>query len=86
MAVIVAVFQLIFSAGKPLMDLVQPAIDTSGNWIGAFIPNATLRSLVVQGIWNGVEATLVGFLPRRFCCCLYLSGFLRTPVTWRAQR
>ena len=73
-AVIVAVFQLIFSAGKPLMDLVQPAIDRSGNWIGSFISNATLRSLIVQGIWNGV-GNVVGFLPQILLLSLFI-GFL----------
>jgi len=73
-AVIVAVFQLIFSAGKPLMDRVQPAIDHSGHWIGTFISNATLRSLVVEGIWNGV-GNVVGFLPQILLLSLFI-GFL----------
>src|SRR5580658_1347847 len=33
-AVIVAVFQIIFLAGIPLTDAVQPAIAKSGHWIG----------------------------------------------------
>ena len=74
LAVIVAVFQLIFTAGKPLMDRVQPAIDTSGHWIGTFIANATLRSLVVEGIWNGV-GNVVGFLPQILLLSLFI-GFL----------
>jgi ferrous iron transport protein B len=73
-AVIVAVFQLIFTAGKPLMDRVQPAIDHSGHWIGTFISNATLRSLVVDGIWNGV-GNVVGFLPQILLLSLFI-GFL----------
>jgi ferrous iron transport protein B len=72
--VIMAVFQSIFSAGKPLMDRVQPAIDHSGHWIGAFISNATLRSLIVQGIWNGV-GNVVGFLPQILLLSLFI-GFL----------
>ncbi|HEY1760892.1 MAG TPA: ferrous iron transporter B [Bryobacteraceae bacterium] len=73
-AVIVAVFQMIFTAGKPLMDRVQPAIDHSGHWIGTFISNATLRSLVVDGIWNGV-GNVVGFLPQILLLSLFI-GFL----------
>ncbi len=73
-AVVVGVFQTIFSAGKPLMDKVQPAIDASGAWIGQFITNATLRSLIVDGIWSGV-GNVVGFLPQILLLSLFL-GFL----------
>jgi ferrous iron transport protein B len=74
LAVIVTVFQIIFTAGKPLMDRVQPAIDHSGHWIGTFISNATLRSLIVEGIWNGV-GNVVGFLPQILLLSLFI-GFL----------
>jgi ferrous iron transport protein B len=73
-AVVIGVFQTIFSAGKPLMDKVQPAIDASGNWIGQFIANATLRSLIVDGIWRGV-GNVVGFLPQILLLSLFI-GFL----------
>jgi ferrous iron transport protein B len=78
--VVVAVFQTIFSAGKPLTDAVQPAIDKSGAWIGHFIANGTLRSLVVQGIWGGV-GNVLGFLPQILLLSLFIglledSGYL----------
>src|SRR5579885_971984 len=68
---VIAVFQTIFSAGKPLQDAVQPAIDASGRWIGGFIANESLRSLVVQGVWGGV-GNVLGFLPQ----ILLLSFFI----------
>ncbi len=73
-AVVIGVFQTIFSAGKPLMDKVQPAIDASGEWIGHFIRNATLHSLIVDGIWRGV-GNVVGFLPQILLLSLFI-GFL----------
>jgi ferrous iron transport protein B len=77
---VIAVFQTVFSAGKPLTDLVQPAIDRSGAWIGQFIGNATLRSLVVNGVWSGV-GNVVGFLPQILILFLFIgiledSGYL----------
>ena len=71
---VIGVFQTIFTAGKPLTDKVQPAIDASGAWIGTLISNATLRSLVVNGIWSGV-GNVVGFLPQILLLSLFI-GFL----------
>lgn len=78
--VVVLVFQTIFSAGKPLTDALQPAIDTSGAWIGHFISNGTLRSLLVHGIWGGV-GNVLGFLPQILLLSLFIglledSGYL----------
>jgi ferrous iron transport protein B len=68
---VVAVFQTIFTAGKPLQDKLQPAIDISGKWVGGFISNPSLHSLVVDGIWGGVGNVLL-FLPQ----ILLLSFFI----------
>ncbi|HEY7337972.1 MAG TPA: ferrous iron transporter B [Bryobacteraceae bacterium] len=68
---VVAVFQIIFAAGKPLQDLLQPAIDGSGKWVGSFISNHGFRSLIVDGVWNGVGSVLL-FLPQ----ILLLSFFI----------
>src|SRR5205814_182486 len=48
--VVIAVFQAIFSWATPLMSAVSDAIQVSGVWLGAMIPNDTLRSLVINGI------------------------------------
>jgi len=68
---VVAVFQIIFAAGKPLQDLLQPAIDGSGKWVGSFLSNESFRSLIVSGIWSGVGNVLL-FLPQ----ILLLSFFI----------
>lgn len=78
--VILAVFQSIFTFAKPLMDLVQLGIQTSGGWIQAAMPESWLRSLLVEGVWTGVGSVVV-FLPQililfAFIAVLEDSGYL----------
>ncbi len=80
LVVVVAVFQMIFSAARPLMDLVDAAVRASGSWVGALLPNGALRSLVVEGVWGGVGSVLV-FLPQILILFLFIglledSGYL----------
>ena len=77
---VIAVFQTIFSAGKPLQDAIQPAIDASGKWVGSWISNGSLHSLIVDGIWSGVGNVVV-FLPQILLLSLFIgvledSGYL----------
>ncbi|MCC7499496.1 MAG: ferrous iron transport protein B [Bryobacterales bacterium] len=79
-AVILAVFQAIFTGATPLMDGVHDLIAWSGTLVGALIPNGALRSLVVDGVWAGVGAVVV-FLPQILLLFLFLgiledSGYL----------
>jgi len=78
--VVIAVFQTIFTGAKPLMEGVSSAIDWSGQWIGSLIPNPTLQSLVVDGVWKGVGSVVV-FLPQILALFLFIgiledSGYL----------
>jgi len=78
--VVVAVFQAIFSGAKPLMNLVQEGILSSGAWIGGLLPNGAFRSLLVDGVWSGVGAVVV-FLPQILLLFLFIgvledSGYL----------
>src|SRR5207244_5754766 len=78
--VVIAVFQSIFSWAKPVMDELQGAISSLGAWVGSMIPNPTLHSLVVDGIFNGVGSVLV-FLPQILLLFLFIgiledSGYL----------
>ncbi|HVO50982.1 MAG TPA: ferrous iron transporter B [Thermoanaerobaculia bacterium] len=80
LAVVVAVFQTIFSAARPLMDLVDAGIRASGAWVGALLPASALRSLLVEGVWGGVGSVLV-FLPQILLLFLFIglledSGYL----------
>lgn len=78
--VVVAVFQTIFSGARPLMDLVQTAVQFSGVWVGARLPDSALRSLLIEGVWTGVGSVLV-FLPQILLLFLFIgiledSGYL----------
>src|SRR5579884_3988105 len=63
LAVVIGVFQTIFSGAKPIMDAMQDLIDSSGHRIGAMIPNAAFSSLIEKGVWAGVGSVVV-FLPQ----------------------
>jgi ferrous iron transport protein B len=80
MLVVGAVFQTMFKGARPLMEAVQAAIQTSGQWIGSLLPNPALKSLVVDGIWSGVGSVVV-FLPQILLLFLFIgvledSGYL----------
>jgi len=78
--VVMAVFQMIFAAGKPLQDLLQRGLDSTGTWVGQMMPDGMLRSLVVNGVWKGTGSVLV-FLPQILLLFLVIgiledSGYL----------
>jgi len=78
--VVIAVFQSIFFWAKPAMDLLQETITSVGAWVGSMIPNPTLHSLVVDGVFNGVGSVVV-FLPQILILFLFIgiledSGYL----------
>lgn len=80
LAVVVLVFQSIFAWAKPVMNGMTDLIQTSGNWMGAWLPDGILRSLIVDGIWAGVGSVLV-FLPQILLLFLFIgiledSGYL----------
>jgi ferrous iron transport protein B len=80
LVVVVAVFQTIFSIADPSKDAVDRLIGVTGQWIGSILPNAILRSLIVDGIWTGVGA-VVAFLPQILMLFLFIgiledSGYL----------
>ncbi len=71
---------MIFSAARPLMDLVDAGVRASGAWIGAVLPASAFRSLLVEGVWGGVGSVLV-FLPQILILFLFIgiledSGYL----------
>jgi ferrous iron transport protein B len=79
-AVVVAVFQSIFTAAVPLMEGVEWAVDASGRWLGAQLPESVLRSLLIEGVWGGVGSVVV-FLPQILLLFLFIgiledSGYL----------
>ncbi len=80
LAVVLAVFQAIFSWARPLMNGVQTLVTISGDWAGRIVTAPGWHSLVVDGIWGGVGSVLV-FLPQILLLFLFIgvledSGYL----------
>ena len=80
LAVVVAVFQSIFTLAVPLMDAVESAIGVSAGWIGALLPDSMLKGLLLDGVWGGVGSVVV-FLPQILILFLFIglledSGYL----------
>ncbi|PWF45042.1 ferrous iron transporter B [Massilia glaciei] len=62
-ALMFLVFQAVFSWAAAPMELISGAVEAVGLWLGAFLPDGLLRSLLVDGILGGVGSVLV-FLPQ----------------------
>ena len=80
LAVVIAVFQSIFSWAQPMMDGLRNMIATSGQWMTSVLPDTPLRSLLIDGVWAGVGAVIV-FLPQILLLFLFIgiledSGYL----------
>jgi ferrous iron transport protein B len=78
--VVIAVFQTIFTGAEPLMDGVRRMVASSGNWMAAVLPDSIFRSLLIEGVWNGVGSVVV-FLPQILLLFLFIglledSGYL----------
>jgi ferrous iron transport protein B len=75
-----AVFQTVFGLGQPMSTAFQDLLTNLGNQAAPFIPNALLRSLLLDGLWKGVSSVLV-FLPQILLLFLFIgvledSGYL----------
>ena len=68
----VLVFQAIFTWATPIMDGVELAIATSGEWVAARLPASWFRDLLIDGVWAGVGSVLV-FLPQILILFLFLG-------------
>ena len=80
LAVVIAVFQSIFTLAVPLMDAVESGIGVSAEWIGALLPDSMLKGLLLDGVWGGVGSVVV-FLPQILILFLFIglledSGYL----------
>jgi ferrous iron transport protein B len=72
LAVVVLVFQAIFTWAVPLMDGVEWLIAGSGVWLGERLPDSWFRSLLIDGVWAGVGSVVV-FLPQILILFLFLG-------------
>jgi ferrous iron transport protein B len=79
-AVVIAVFQTIFSIADPAKDAVDWFLGISGNWVASILPDSAFKSLLLDGVWKGV-GSVVAFLPQILILFLFIgiledSGYL----------
>ncbi|HET9948340.1 MAG TPA: ferrous iron transport protein B [Longimicrobiales bacterium] len=72
LAVVLLVFQSIFTWAAPLIDGLDALIVTSGEWIAGALPDTWFRSLLIDGVWAGVGSVVV-FLPQILILFLFLG-------------
>lgn len=72
LAVVVLVFQAIFTWAVPLIDGVEWMIASSGEWLAVTLPDSWFRSLLIDGVWAGVGSVIV-FLPQILILFLFLG-------------
>ncbi|HEV2619790.1 MAG TPA: ferrous iron transport protein B, partial [Acidobacteriaceae bacterium] len=80
LAVVFAVFQVVFTLGQPLSDGLGNLLTHAGARAALLLPDNWLRLLVRDGLWNGVQSVLV-FLPQILLLFLFIgvledSGYL----------
>ena len=79
-AILFMVFQAVYTWAAPVMELIEGAFGSLGEWVGANMPEGVLNNLIVNGIIAGVGSVLV-FLPQitilfAFILLLEDSGYL----------
>ena len=80
LAVVIAVFQSIFTVAAPMMDGIEALVALSGRWVSDALPPSAVRDLLVEGVWGGVGSVVV-FLPQILVLFLFIgvledSGYL----------
>ena len=80
LAVVVSVFQVVFTIGQPLSDGFQYILTALGDKVGLLLGHGWVESLLINGIWDGVASVLV-FLPQILLLFLFIgvledSGYL----------
>jgi ferrous iron transport protein B len=63
LAIMAMVFQSVFTWAAPIQDLFEGAAVAMGGWVGGFLPEGDLRSLIEDGVFAGVGSVIV-FLPQ----------------------
>ena len=71
-AVVVAVFQSVFTFAIPLMNATDALVSTSGDWVRALLPDSWFRSLLIEGVWGGVGSVVI-FLPQILLLFLFIG-------------
>jgi ferrous iron transport protein B len=80
LAVVIGVFEVVFSIGQPLSDGFGSILAQMGSLARPLIPSGWLQSLILDGAWKGISSVLV-FLPQILLLFLFIgiledSGYL----------
>src|SRR5580658_5178964 len=80
LAVVIGVFEVVFSIGQPLSDGFGEILARMGAFARPLLPAGWLQSLILDGAWKGVCSVLV-FLPQILLLFLFIgiledSGYL----------
>jgi ferrous iron transport protein B len=80
LAVVVAVFEVVFALGQPLSDGFGDLLAHAGNLVRPLLPAGWIQSLILDGAWKGISSVLV-FLPQILLLFLFIgiledSGYL----------
>ena len=80
LAVVFAVFEVVFSIGQPLSDGFGDLLDQAGLLLRPLLPAGWIQSLILDGAWKGISSVLV-FLPQILLLFLFIgiledSGYL----------
>ena len=72
LAVVLLVFQAIFTWATPFMDGVEWLVAASGGWVADRMPDGWVERLLIDGVWAGVGSVIV-FLPQILILFLFLG-------------
>ncbi|MBP8246389.1 MAG: ferrous iron transporter B [Phenylobacterium sp.] len=80
LAILLLMFQAVFTWATPLMDLIDGAMTGLGGLAALLLPDGLLRSLIIDGVIAGVGSVLV-FLPQILILFLFIimledSGYM----------
>ncbi|MGB6689705.1 MAG: ferrous iron transporter B [Terracidiphilus sp.] len=80
LAVVVGVFEVVFSIGQPLSDGFGDLLARAAELVRPLLPAGWLQSLLLDGAWKGISSVLV-FLPQILLLFLFIgiledSGYL----------
>jgi ferrous iron transport protein B len=80
LAVVLAVFQVVFLSGQPLSDWLTEILTKAGASVAGAVTVPWLHAMLLDGLWNGVQSVLV-FLPQILLLFLFIgiledSGYL----------
>jgi ferrous iron transport protein B len=72
LAVVIGVFEVVFSLGQPLSDGFGDLLTRGGDLLRPFLPAGWIQSLLLDGVWQGIASVLV-FLPQILLLFLFIG-------------